>query len=147
MHVSITAVSMHSKSDVTGTWLIDRWHQCSVHKAMRAARLSAGPEICISTIGAEFLTDFVAPEMVTVSQLFDECENLEDLDGHTRNVVAADAWAVGATVYHAGTGSVLVAEHDQDDTSSTLEAFAAARLSYLQKVHAGWGVSQTCHPG
>lgn len=145
MPVSKIVVSMHNEPGVTGTCCPDRWHRRTTHKAMRAARLSAGPEMCVSSIMEGFSTDFVAPEMVTASQLFDECAELEDLEGHMRNVIAADAWAVGATLYHAATGCTLV-ESDPDDTSITLEDFTAARQLYLQEVHVGWEVSQTCQP-
>lgn len=48
--------------------------------------------------------DFSSPELLTGIQLYEECEALEELDGHTRDVVAADAWSVGAILFNAATG-------------------------------------------
>lgn len=90
-------------------------------------------------MGQRFCINFVAPEMVTAKQMCEDCQCLDELEGHTRNVVAADAWAVGALIFYVATGSVLVLE-DPEDTNEE-EDYEEARLPYLQQVHAGWKVS------
>lgn len=86
--------------------------------------------------------DYVAPEMVTANQLYWACD--DTLDSQLRNVVAADAWAVGAIIFYAATGSELV-QHESEDTGE-VEDYKSARVAYLLQVHAGWKVRRQLHP-
>ncbi|KAL3153533.1 hypothetical protein ABBQ38_011864 [Trebouxia sp. C0009 RCD-2024] len=63
-----------------------------------------GPLLRVSKIAVRGTEDFSSPELLTGIQLYEECEALEELDGHTRDVVAADAWSVGAILFNAATG-------------------------------------------
>lgn len=101
--------------------------------------LLADPEVCINETGAAGTPDYLAPEMVTATQLFLGCEDLDDLDGHTRNLIAADAWAAGAIIFFAATGGRLVQGGPQPGGGSADE-YLAARLAYLQQVHVEWQV-------
>lgn len=69
-----------------------------------ACRVCAGPLLRVSKIAVRGTEDFSSPELLTGIKLYEECESLEELDGHTRDVVAADAWSVGAILFNAATG-------------------------------------------
>ena len=119
----------------------DSW-QGDVQPALSLAMLLAGPNACISEVGEGFSIDFVAPEMVTANKQYWEYD-LEELEGQVRNVVAADAWAVGAILYYAATGSEIVLEDPL--ASSAGQEYKAARRAYLLQVHAGWKVKRKPH--
>lgn len=92
--------------------------------------------------------DYIAPEVVVARHLLKDCKTIEELDeweGYMYNVVAADAWAAGAVIYFAATGSSLVDDGVSTPTG-TLEEYQMARLDHLRQVHAQWKVSQTSLP-
>lgn len=101
--------------------------------------LLADPEVCIDEYGWGGTPDYLAPEMVIAAQLFQATEDLDDLNGNTRNVIAADAWAAGAVIFFAATGDTL-AEEDPEIYKGTDDNYHTVRLAHLQKVHMQWKV-------
>ena len=86
------------------------------------------------------------PEMVVAAHLVQDCEDLDDLNGIMCNVIAADAWAAGAIIYFAATGSKIVSDGPKFLDGTEAE-FHIARLAHLQEVHTRWKVRhQLCHP-
>lgn len=124
-------------ADVTDAKCVDSW-QGTAHLALSWAIVAAGPQACIIEVAQCCSIDYIAPEMVTAQKLVGDCDSLAEVEDHTCHVVAADAWALGALVFYAATGSAVV-QPDPDDTSA-MEDFLSARLSYVQQVHAGWKV-------
>lgn len=58
----------------------------------------------MSKIALRGTEDFSSPELLTGMKLYEDCEYLNELDGAVRDVVAADAWSVGAIIFNAATG-------------------------------------------
>lgn len=100
--------------------------------------------------------DFSSPELLTAVQLFADCDDLADLDEEVRNVVAADAWSVGAMIYNAATGECLVPEEpdhlvpEEPDcsraSSTSTDDVAALRAAHLMQCHRQWQVGPPCPP-
>ena len=64
----------------------------------------AGSVLRVSKIGVRGTEDFASPELLTGIKLYEDCESMEELEGHTRDVVAADAWSIGGILFNAATG-------------------------------------------
>lgn len=66
--------------------------------------LCTGPLLRVSKIALRGTEDFSSPELLTGIKLYEDCEYLDELDGEVRDVVAADAWSIGAIIFNAATG-------------------------------------------
>ena len=82
--------------------------------------------------------------MVIACQLLEDCQTIEEWEEVKCNVIAADAWAAGAIICFAATGSRLV-DDGPTAVTGTLEEYHTARQDHLLQVHAHWKVSQTYH--
>lgn len=63
-----------------------------------------GPLLRVSKIAVRGTEDFSSPELLTGMKLYEDCEYLDDLGGEVRDVMAADAWSIGAIIFNAATG-------------------------------------------
>ena len=82
--------------------------------------------------------------MVVACHLLEDCKTLKEWEKLKCNVIAADAWAAGAVIFFAVTGSRLV-EDGPTAVNGTLEEYHTARQDHLLQVHAQWKVSQIHH--
>lgn len=89
--------------------------------------LATGPLLQASNIAIRGTEDFTSPELLIGMKLYEDCEYLDDLDGEVRDVVAADAWSIGAIIFHAATGSITHAEN--------------LRAAYIMRRHEQWKVA------
>lgn len=69
--------------------------------------------------------------------MYEDCDSLEDLDGETRDVVAADAWSVGAILFNAATGIHHLTELHQ--------CYQAEPLCHLNLCHLNLCHLNLCH--
>ena len=73
-------------------------------------------------------------------KLADECEDWRELDGDMRDMVAADAWSVGATIYFAATGQLMVPDGPACDLVGGTEDGENVRSDFLIQRHQQWKV-------
>ena len=86
--------------------------------------------------------DFASPELLTCVRLADECEDLGELDGEMRDMVAADAWSVGATIYYAATGQFVVPDVSACHlVGSSVTDGEHLRSTFLIQRHQHWKVT------
>ena len=104
----------------------------------------SGPFLSLRQIAIRGTEDFTSPELLTGMQLYEDCEDDEVLEGEMRDVVAADAWSVGAIIYNAATGDYLVPDGpecvevggDSDDSDEDDNL----RPAFLMERHEKWKV-------
>ena len=115
------------------------WAAADVHLASVGC---AGPLLCVNQVGNSGHTpDFASPELLTCMKLADECEDWSELDGEMRDMVAADAWSVVATIYIAATGQFVVPDGPACDlVGSGTEDGENVRSDFLIQRHQQWKV-------
>ena len=99
---------------------------------------ATGPLLCVTDIGHRGTPEFSSPELLTGMLLYDKRKDDRNLQGEMRDVAAADVWSVGAIIYNAATGDLLVPKSSEEDSAYTYEA----RSTAMVEGHEIWKVSQ-----